>query len=103
MESVITKLIPIFILAFIGYAAGKLKILPDNTSGALCAFLFYFCGPAVSFSNIITSDIHEIFNLRFALAMTVFEIVIFLILFLFYKTLFHRSGKDLVIHCICGF
>ena len=103
MDTVITKLIPIFILAFIGYTAGKLHILPDNTAEALCSFLFYFCSPAVSFSNIITSDVKEIFNIRFALAMIMFEAVIFLILFVLYKTVFRISGKSLVIHCLCSF
>jgi len=103
LDPVISKLIPIFILAFIGFIAGKLKILPENTAGALCAFLFYFSGPAVSFSNIITSEIEDIFNFRFALSMLLFELVIFFLLFILYKTVFKERGTGLIIHCICGF
>ena len=103
MDAVISKLIPIFILAFIGYCAGKLHILPDDTANALCSFLFYFCSPAVSFSNIINSDVGDIFNLRFALAVLVFELVVFGILIGIYKTLFRISGTSLIVHCLCSF
>ena len=103
MEIVISKLIPIFILAIIGYIAGKLHILPDNTSDALCSFLFYFSAPAVSFANIITSDIHTIFNLRYVLALIVFEMTAFLFLMAFYGKVFHFEGTKMVIHSVCSF
>lgn len=103
METVIGKLIPIFILALIGYAAGKFHILPDNTSDALCSFLFFFCAPAVSFANIVTSDIKSIFNLRFALALGFFELTIFFLLALFYKTVFHDEGAKMIAHSVCSF
>ena len=103
MDPVITKLIPIFILALLGFIAGKLKLLPDNTSEALCAFLFLFCGPAVSFSNIITSEIKDIFNLRFTLAFIAFELTASLILYFFFRFLFREKGADLVIHIMCSF
>ena len=103
METVIEKLIPIFILAIIGFAAGKLRILPTNTSDALCAFLFYFSAPAVSFANIVTSDLNSIFNLRFAIALTVFELSVFLLLFLLYRMVFGFSKSESVIHSVCSF
>ncbi len=103
MDAVISKLIPIFLIAFIGYAAGKLHILPDDTANALCSFLFYFCSPAVSFSNIINSEIGDIFNLRFALAMLIFELVVFGMLLLIYKTFFKINGTHLIIYSLCSF
>lgn len=103
MNTVITKLIPIFLLALLGFLAGKTKLLPDNTSEALCSFLFYFSAPAVSFSNIISSDLESIFNLRFALSLIVFEIFTFSILMLFYNKFFRFTGKDMVIHSVCSF
>ena len=90
-------------LALVGFIAGKLRLLPDNTSDALCAFLFYFCAPAVSFSNIITSEISDIFNLRFALAILLFECTVFLLLYLIYRSFFRLRGPALFIHCICSF
>ena len=103
MDPIINKLIPIFVLAFLGFLAGKLRLLPENTSNALCSFLFYFCSPAVSFSNIITSDIKEIFNLRFTLAMGCFELLIFSLLICLYRFIFKEQGTALLIHAICGF
>ncbi len=103
MDTVIAKLIPIFILAFIGFFAGKTKLLPDNTSDALCSFLFYFCAPAVSFANIVTSDITSIFNLRYALALIVFELSVFCFLTLFYKKVFKKSGSNLIVHSLCSY
>ena len=103
MDTVIGKLIPIFILALIGYIAGKLRILPENTSDALCSFLFYFSAPAVSFVNIITSDINSIFNLKYVLALIVFEMTAFLLLALFYKKVFHYDGSKMIVHSVCSF
>ena len=103
MNTVITKLIPIFILAMLGFFAGKTRLLPENTSDALCSFLFYFCAPAVSFANIITSDLKSIFNLRFALALIVFEMTAFFSLMFLYKKIFHLEGSDMVIHSVCSF
>ena len=103
METVIEKLIPIFILAIIGFAAGKIRILPANTSDALCSFLFYFCGPAVSFANILTSDLESIFNLRFALSLIVFELSVFFILFIIYRKLFRIGKAESVVHSVCSF
>lgn len=103
METVIGKLIPIFILALIGFIAGKFRILPSNTSDALCSFLFYFSAPAVSFVNIITSDLESIFNLRFALALIVFELTAFFLLALFYRTVFHDKGAKMIAHSFCSF
>lgn len=103
MDPVIDKLIPIFILALLGFIAGKLHLLPDNTSDALCSFLFLFCGPAVSFSNIITSEIEDIFNLRFTLAMIMLELVMFLALWILFKKVFRKTGSDLIIHVLCSF
>ena len=103
MDTVIAKLIPIFILALIGFFAGKTKLLPDNTSDSLCSFLFYFCAPAVSFANIVTSDIASIFNLRSALALIVFELSVFCFLTLFYKKVFKKSGSNLIVHSLCSF
>ncbi|MBQ6508480.1 MAG: AEC family transporter [Flexilinea sp.] len=103
MDPVIAKLIPIFILAFLGFFAGRIRLLPDNTSGALCSFLFFFCGPAVSFSNIITSEIRDIFNLRFTLAFIAFELSAVAVSSLLYKTVFREKGADLIIHVLCSF
>lgn len=103
MDPVIAKLIPIFILAFLGFFAGRIHLLPDFTSGALCSFLFFFCGPAVSFSNIITSEIRDIFNLRFTLAFISFELTAILVSSLLYKTMFREKGADLIIHVLCSF
>ena len=103
MDAVIDKLIPIFILAFIGFTAGKLHLLPENTSDALCAFLFYFCGPAVSFSNIIASDIRDIFNFRFTVAMIALEAILFFILYFLFKSFSGKRGADLIIHVLCSF
>ena len=103
MDPVIAKLIPIFILAFLGFFAGRIRLLPDNTSGALCSFLFFFCGPAVSFSNIITSEIRDIFNLRFTLAFIAFEFSAVAVSSLLYKTVFREKGADLIIHVLCSF
>ena len=103
MDPVISKLIPIFLLALLGFVAGKLHLLPENTSEALCAFLFFFCGPAVSFSNIITSEIEDIFNLRFTLAFIAFELTASIILYFFFKYVFREKGADLVIHIMCSF
>lgn len=103
METVIEKLIPIFILALIGFAAGKFHILPQNTSDALCSFLFYFCAPAVSFANIVTSDLNSIFNLRFALALIVFELTVFVFLYCIYRKLFGLNKPASVIHSVCSF
>ena len=103
METVISKLIPIFILAIIGYIAGKLHILPENTSDALCSFLFYFSAPAVSFVNIITSDINSIFNLRYVISLIFFEMTAFLFLMFFYRKVFHYDGSKMVVHSVCSF
>lgn len=103
MDPVISKLIPIFILAFLGFFAGRIHLLPDYTSGALCSFLFFFCGPAVSFSNIITSEIRDIFNLRFTLAFITFELSAILVSTLLYKAFFREKGADLIIHVLCSF
>ena len=103
MDPVINKLIPIFILAFFGFIAGKMHLFPDNTSDALCKFLFYFSGPAVSFSNIIASDIKEIFHLRFTVAMIILEAVMFLLLYFLFNRIFGMSGSDLIIHVLCSF
>ena len=103
MDTVIAKLVPIFILALIGFCAGKTKLLPDNTSDALCSFLFYFCAPAVSFANIVTSDITTIFNLRYALALIVFELSVFCLLSLFYKKIFKKEGPNLIVHSLCSY
>ena len=103
MNTVISKLIPIFILAFLGYTAGKTRLLTENTGDVLCSFLFYFCGPSVSFSNIITSDPGSIFNIRFALALIVFEMSVFALLILLNKYLFHMNGTEIIIHSVCSF
>ena len=103
MDPIIAKLIPIFILAFLGFLAGRIRLMPEYTSGALCSFLFFFCGPAVSFSNIITSEIGDIFNLRFTLAFIAFELSAVLVSFLLYKTVFRDAGADLIIRILCSF
>ena len=103
MNTVVTKLIPIFILAMLGFFAGKTRLLPENSSDALCSFLFYFCAPAVSFANIITSDLESIFNLRFVLSLIVFEMIAFFSLMFLYKKIFHLEGSDMVIHSVCSF
>ena len=103
METVIAKLIPIFILALIGFFSGKLRLLPENTSDALCTFLFYFSAPAISFVNIVNSDIKSVFNLRYALALIVFEMVVFYLLTIFYRKVFKIEGSNLIVHCLCSF
>lgn len=103
MDPIVAKLIPIFILAFLGFFAGRIRLMPDYTSGALCSFLFFFCGPAVSFSNIISSEIKDIFNLRFTLAFIAFELTAVLVSALLYKTVFREKGADLIIHVLCSF
>lgn len=103
METVIGKLIPIFILAIIGFFAGKFKLLPENTSDALCSFLFLFSAPAVSFVNIINSDLETIINIRYVLSLIVFELSIFLFLCILYKKVFHIEGAKMVIHSVCSF
>lgn len=103
MDAIITKLIPIFILAFVGFAAGKLRLLPDNASSALCTFLFFFCNPAVSFSNILSSKIEDVFNLRFLLTISVVEITALGLLALFYAKVFKLKKSALLIHDLCSF
>ena len=102
MDTVISKLIPIFILAIIGFIAGKMKLLPENASDSICSFLFYFCAPAVAFANVMTSDPESIFNLRFALSILVFEFGCFLILIFLYKKIFRLEGTNLIIHGMCS-
>ena len=103
MDSIITKLIPIFILAFIGFLAGKYRLLPDNANSALCTFLFYFCSPAVAFTNILTSTIEEVFNLKFLLTIFLMEITAFIALSIFYKKVFGFKKAELLIHNLCSF
>lgn len=77
-------------------------MLPDGTSNALCSFLFLFCAPAVSFTNIITSDKAKIFNFRFVIAMMFYETVIFVLLFLLFRKVFKIDSAGSVIHTLCS-
>ena len=97
MNSVILNLIPVFILALIGFIAGRLKLLPENASDALCSFLFLFCAPATAFNNIVNADISEIFNMRFFIAVTISEVIMFGLFFLFYKKIMKQDGSTAVI------
>ncbi len=103
MDAIITKLIPIFILAFVGFLAGRLRLLPDNASASLCNFLFFFCTPAVSFSNILSSQISDVFNLRFLLTIMLVEFSAFSIFAVFYKKVFGFEKTGLLIHDFCSF
>ncbi len=103
MDSIITKLVPIFILAFVGFLAGRYRMLPDNTASALCTFLFYFCSPAISFSNILSSAIEDVFNLGFLLTISLVEIISFIVLALFYKRVFGFQKAEILIHDMSSF
>ena len=103
MDEIFFNLIPIFLLAAIGFLAGHFKMLPQDTGDRLCAVMFNFCAPCVSFYNIMTSEIRDVFNLRFTLALIVFEIIMFVLLWFFYRKVFGFDGSSRVIHTICGF
>ena len=72
-------------------------MLPENAAEALCSFLFLFCSPAVTFSNILNAEISEIFNLSFFLAVTAYEGFLFILFFLVYRKGFHMEGSAAVI------
>lgn len=103
MDGIFFNLIPIFLLAAAGFLAGHFQMLPRDTGDRLCAVMFNFCAPCVSFYNIMTSEIRDIFNLQFTAALVVFEILMFALLWIFYKKVCGFDGIRQVIHTICGF
>ena len=60
MDIVITSVVPLFSVIFIGFAAGRLKIIDGPSVRALVTFVFSFAMPALIFRMMATTDVMAI-------------------------------------------
>ena len=103
MQNIINLIIPILSIILIGYAAGKFKILKVETSDILTRFLFFFCLPSLTFSNIYQSKLEDLLNFRFLFTFLFGILIVILLQFLLYSRVFHIEGQELVMLTMGGF
>jgi malonate transporter len=103
MQNILNLIIPILSIILIGYAAGKFKILKVETSDILTRFLFFFCLPSLTFSNIYQSKLEDLLNYRFLFTFLSGMLIVITLQYLLYNRLFHIRGQELVMLTMGGF
>lgn len=87
-EKILTVALPIFVLIFSGYGAGRFRLLNEPSVVGLNGFVFYFALPALLFVKMTEAPIHEAFDWRFLAAYLGGSFIVFTITMLLGRTLF---------------
>ncbi|MDP9411818.1 MAG: AEC family transporter [Actinomycetota bacterium] len=77
MQSILNTALPFFALIFCGYAAGRLKLLPETAAAGVNTFVFYFALPAFLFGLMSSSPLAEVVNWRFIGAYATTSLLVF--------------------------
>lgn len=77
MDIIVTSVVPLFSVIFLGFAAGKLRILDENGIRALIVFVFSFAMPALILRMMATADLMEGENWPVVLAYLAAQLPIF--------------------------
>ncbi|WP_243544040.1 AEC family transporter [Pseudodesulfovibrio tunisiensis] len=89
LMTVVSTLLPLFLMVLGGWYAQRRGILADGSAAALNDFVYYFALPALIFVSLATTPISEIFQFRFiagfTLAMFASYILMFLVSAIFFK------------------
>lgn len=102
MEKIIDVLIPIYAVAGLGFLFGRKHLLPDRAEKALSEFVFQLSLPALIFANIVSSDIRQVFDLRFIVVFAGSEALAAGISYLYYRYIRKMSGKPLILQVVGG-
>ena len=68
METILTIILPFFLLVFTGYGAGRTNIISDAGIGGLTRFIYYFALPAMLFAIMTSKTTDQVLNAPFILA-----------------------------------
>ena len=93
MEQILTLVLPVFGVMLCGYVVGKLKILGQESSHALNAFVYYVAMPIMLFQAMAGTDIIGLWNISFMAIFVIPQLVIHLLYFLAAKYLFNQGFK----------
>ena len=77
MESVFSITLPFFALIGCGYAAGRLRVLPEGGIDGINAFVFYFALPALLFRTMATRSLADIIDPGFMGTYALTSLVVF--------------------------
>lgn len=78
MELVLTAVFSTFAIIFLGFFAGKLKILGENSGQILAKFVYYFALPAILFVAMADEPLDKSLNLPFIYAFLLSSVVVYL-------------------------
>jgi len=68
LSAIVAVVLPFFALIFVGYAAGRSRVLSDANVAGINAFVFYFALPAFLFLTLAQSPLRTAFDANFVYA-----------------------------------
>lgn len=85
MLEIFLKTLPFFALIGVGYWAGRTRFFPEEATGYLTKFVFYFALSAMLFRFSATLSVTEMFDAQFAMAYLLGCVVVYLLVTLVAK------------------
>ncbi|MES9967810.1 MAG: AEC family transporter [Sedimenticola sp.] len=92
MDTVISISLPFFALIFVGFGAGRYRLIGDSAREGLNTFVYYFALPALLFIKVADSQVQDLLNGDFILAFYGAGLAVFLCGVILSKILF---GSDI--------
>ncbi len=97
MDIILNSVIPLFSVVFIGFFAGKAKLMDQHAVRTLVSFVFNIAMPALLFRMMATTDIGAIEDWVMIGAYLIAQAPIFVIGMLIGKFFFHQSFAEMTI------
>ena len=97
MDVILNSVIPLFSVIFIGYLAGRIRMMDDTAVRTLVRFVFNIAMPALLFRMMATADIQAINDWAILLAYLLAQIPIFILGMLMGGFLFRQSFAEMTI------
>lgn len=100
MQAIFTVVLPIFAIIGCGYAAGRFRILGDQSSEALNAFTYYFALPAVFFLSMAKAPLDRIFDWPFISAFLGASAVVYMVSLFIARIVFRQRLGEMALHAL---
>lgn len=95
MRAIIDVVLPVFGLIFAGVAAGRLRILGQESSQALNGFVYWFALPPLLFLGMARVPVAQALNMPFITAYLGGAIVVFIVVVVVWRFVFPGSAAEL--------
>ncbi|HEX2113485.1 MAG TPA: AEC family transporter [Alphaproteobacteria bacterium] len=97
MQAVVDVVLPVFGLILVGYLAGRLKLLGQESSEALNRFVYFFALPALLFIGMARVSAQDVLNLPFLAAFLGGIVIVFAIALVVARFAFPGTGAGMML------